>query len=55
MLREKAEHIMDKAKNSESHSEKLPEIIKYFSEIKESFSKYFLHFLTIKLVVPIRR
>jgi hypothetical protein len=31
--------ILDKAKNSESHSEKLPEIIKFFGEIKESFSK----------------
>ena len=34
--------ILDKAKNSESHSEKLPEIVKYFGDIKESFSKYFL-------------
>jgi len=29
---------LDKAKNSESHSEKLPEIVKYFGDIKESFS-----------------
>jgi hypothetical protein len=36
-LREKAITILDKAKNSETHSEKLPEITTNFTDIKERF------------------
>jgi hypothetical protein len=36
-LREKALLILDKARNSESHSEKLPEITRNFTDIKEKF------------------
>ena len=38
-LREKALLILEKAKNSESHSEKLPEITRNFTEIKERFGR----------------
>lgn len=38
-LREKAQQIFEKAKNSESHSEKLPEITKNFVDIKERFGR----------------
>ena len=41
-LREKAALILDKAKKSESHSEKLPEILKNFTEIKERYQRYTL-------------
>ena len=36
-MREKAALILEKAKNTESHSERLPEILKYFREIKQRF------------------
>lgn len=37
---------MDKARNSESHSEKLPEIQKNFHDIRDRFNKYFVFILT---------
>ena len=36
-LRDKAALLVDKAKNAETNSDKLPEIQKYFDQIKEKF------------------
>ena len=38
-LRDKAQLLLDKARNAETNAEKLPEIQKYFEKIKENFQR----------------
>eukprot|EP00494_Astrolonche_serrata_P030455 UN30723 len=38
-LREKASQLLEKAKTQETNSDKLPEIVKYFEQIKEKFQR----------------
>ena len=39
MLKEKAKTLLDRAKNSETHSEQLPDITMRFQEIQERFRR----------------
>ena len=38
-LREKASQLLEKAKTPETNSEKLPEIVQYFDQIKDRFQQ----------------
>ena len=38
-LREKASQLLEKAKTQETNSEKLPEIVQYFDQIKDRFQQ----------------
>jgi fibrillarin-like rRNA methylase len=38
-LREKAQQILEKARNAETHQDKLPEIDSIFADISEKFQK----------------
>jgi peptidoglycan hydrolase CwlO-like protein len=40
MLKEKAKSLLDRAKNSETHIEQLPDITMRFAEIQDKFRRY---------------